>query len=59
MALTGREMRPCWPQKVAVCNKKSVTTKVEIDGKMRFYGDTDLGKFDDYLTAQIKCPLKK
>ena len=19
MALTGREMRPCWPQKVAVC----------------------------------------
>ena len=20
MALTGREMRPCWPQKVAVCN---------------------------------------
>ena len=21
MALTGREMRPCWPQKVAVCNK--------------------------------------
>lgn len=40
-------------------DKKSVTTKVEIDGKMRFYGDTDLGKFDDYLTAQIKCPLKK
>ena len=22
MALTGREMRPCWPQKVAVCNVK-------------------------------------
>ena len=21
MALTGREMRPCWPQKVAVCKK--------------------------------------
>ena len=20
MALTGREMRPCWPRKVAVCN---------------------------------------
>ena len=20
MALTGRKMRPCWPQKVAVCN---------------------------------------
>ena len=19
MALTGREMRPCWPQKVAIC----------------------------------------
>ena len=21
MALTGREMRPCWPRKVAVCSK--------------------------------------
>lgn len=21
MALTGREMRPCWPRKVAVCNR--------------------------------------
>ena len=23
MALTGREMRPCWPRKVAVCNDKA------------------------------------
>lgn len=23
MALTGREMRPCWPQKVAVCTDNS------------------------------------
>ena len=22
MALTGREMRPCWPRKVAVCSAK-------------------------------------
>ena len=22
MALTGREMRPCWPRKVAVCTEK-------------------------------------
>lgn len=22
MALTGREMRPCWPRKVAVCTKQ-------------------------------------
>ena len=27
MALTGREMRPCWPQKVAVCNTVNTTER--------------------------------
>ena len=26
MALTGREMRPCWPRKVAVCRKDLMGT---------------------------------
>ena len=38
---------------------ESFTAKVEMDGEMRFYGDTDYGKFDDYLTAQLKYSHKK
>ena len=32
MALTGREMRPCWPRKVAVCTMREVDTSA-LDGK--------------------------
>ena len=31
MALTGRKMRPCWPQKVAVCNGYSQYCKLYQD----------------------------
>lgn len=41
------------------CGLELFTAKVEMDGEMRFYGDTDYGKFDDYLTAQLKCSHKK
>ena len=31
MALTGREMRPCWPRKVAVCKRlEEENTKLKI-----------------------------
>ena len=33
MALTGREMRPCWPQKVAVCNFLEILTYNEKNEK--------------------------
>lgn len=41
------------------CGMESFTAKMEIDGKLKFYGDTDYGKFDNYLTGQIKCYPKK
>lgn len=42
MALTGREMRPCWPRKVAVCT----------NGKMRF-NTACLKKFQDVEYVEL------
>ena len=33
MALTGREMRPCWPRKVAVCTIKPIFIAVQEKGE--------------------------
>lgn len=32
---------------------ESFTSKVNIDGEMQFYGDTNYGKFDDYLVSRF------
>lgn len=45
MALTGREMRPCWPRKVAVCNRKAGGSWHTISGQIK--------KIDDYQKQVI------
>lgn len=34
---------------------ESFTSKLNIDGEMKFYGDTCYGKFDDYIVSTLIC----
>ena len=62
MALTGREMRPCWPQKVAVCNMSF--SAIETGKRIRKYRNArNMKQFD--LGEQVNvsrnyiCKLEK
>ena len=44
MAWTVREMRPCCPQKVAVCNKGAELQKMAENTKKNYYGYTEAKK---------------
>lgn len=50
MALTGREMRPCWPQKVAVCKKSNKISELlqnELSMKDDLEEEEDVQKEND------------
>ena len=47
MALTGREMRPCWPRKVAVCTRvRAPKDKPNAEGSV--------GNISTWITAALR-----
>ncbi len=41
-----------WYDKCNECEKNEFMSKIELDGKFVFYGETEYGQFDDYLISQ-------
>ena len=50
MALTGREMRPCWPRKVAVCNSEKDLDTLKIWNK----GAAKVDSVDEFVEKFLK-----
>ena len=60
MALTGREMRPCWPRKVAVCSAKSIMKNYENESVigLSFLIDTGKRQIPVQLPARVEACLE-